>query len=78
MCADLSDAPCPFSISQHHYSAHFCNGGNFSLVSFMDKAAVRANLSIFEEDIAATHAQGLEYVLGYVALPRFDAECGIY
>ncbi|KAI0751852.1 glycoside hydrolase family 79 protein [Daedaleopsis nitida] len=51
-------------ISQHHYQAHFCNGGNFSLVSFMDKAYIRSNLSIFEADITATRAQGLQYILG--------------
>ena len=57
------------SISQHHYQAHFCRGGNFSLVSFMNKTSIRSNLTIFEEDIAATHAQGLEYILGYVTRP---------
>ncbi|RDX48499.1 glycoside hydrolase family 79 protein [Lentinus brumalis] len=51
-------------VSQHHYQAHFCKGGNFSLVSFMNKTAVRSNLSIFDEDIAATRAKGLGYVLG--------------
>ncbi|KAI0831387.1 glycoside hydrolase family 79 protein [Trametes gibbosa] len=51
-------------ISQHQYSAAFCNGGDFPLVSFMSKAAVRGNLTHFEADIAATHAQGLDYILG--------------
>ena len=51
-------------ISQHRYSAAFCDGGNFPLVSFMSKTAIRGNLSIFNADIAATHAQGLDYVLG--------------
>ncbi|KAM5530161.1 hypothetical protein V8D89_016163 [Ganoderma adspersum] len=51
-------------ISQHHYSGFFCQGGNFPLVSFLSKAAVRGNLSIFNADIAATHAQGLTYILG--------------
>ena len=51
-------------ISQHHYSAAFCNGGDFPLVSFMNKASIRGNLSIFTADIAATHAQGMPYILG--------------
>ncbi|KAH9936819.1 glycoside hydrolase family 79 protein [Epithele typhae] len=51
-------------ISQHHYSAAFCNGGDFPLVSFMNKATIRSNLSIFTADIAATHAQGMPYILG--------------
>ncbi|THH33105.1 hypothetical protein EUX98_g1085 [Antrodiella citrinella] len=52
------------TISQHHYSAAFCNGGDFPLVSFMSKANVRGNLTIFEADIAATQQRGLRYVLG--------------
>ncbi|CDO69470.1 Glycoside Hydrolase Family 79 protein [Trametes cinnabarina] len=51
-------------ISQHQYSAAFCNGGDFPLVSFMSKAAVRGNLTVFAADIAATHAKGLIYILG--------------
>ena len=54
----------PCRISQHHYSAAFCNGGNFPLVSFMSKSAIRGNLSIFNADIAATQAQGMTYILG--------------
>lgn len=30
----------------------------------MNKTTVRGNLTIFEADIAASHEQGLEYVLG--------------
>lgn len=52
------------SISQHQYSAAFCNGGDFGLISFMNKASVRGNLTIFEADINATYAQNLTYVLG--------------
>ena len=55
----------PYSISQHRYSAVPCDGGNVVLVSFMDKASIRSNLTIFNDDIAATHAQGLPYILGY-------------
>ncbi|KAJ8495443.1 hypothetical protein ONZ51_g1729 [Trametes cubensis] len=51
-------------ISQHRYSAAFCNGGDFPLISFMSKANVRGNLTVFEADIAATQAKGLLYILG--------------
>lgn len=51
-------------VSQHRYSAAFCSGGDFPLVSFMNKAAVRGNLTLFEDDIAATVEQGLAYILG--------------
>ncbi|OJT07649.1 Beta-glucuronidase [Trametes pubescens] len=51
-------------ISQHQYSAAFCDGGDFPLVSFMSKTGVRGNLTIYEADIAATQAQGLVYILG--------------
>ncbi|TCD64842.1 hypothetical protein EIP91_003590, partial [Steccherinum ochraceum] len=52
------------TISQHRYSAAFCSGGDFPLVSFMSKANVRGNLTIFEADIAATQQRGLRYVFG--------------
>ncbi|PCH41758.1 glycoside hydrolase family 79 protein [Wolfiporia cocos MD-104 SS10] len=52
------------TISQHQYSAAFCNGGAFGLISFMNKASVRGNLTIFEADIAATYEHGLTYILG--------------
>ncbi|KAM5531319.1 hypothetical protein V8D89_015034 [Ganoderma adspersum] len=51
-------------ISQHCYSAAFCNGGDFPLTSFMSKEAVRGNLTIYEADIAETHRRGLTYILG--------------
>lgn len=53
-------------ISQHQYSAAFCSGGDFDLISFMNKTSIRGNLTVFEEDIAATHANGLDYILGFV------------
>lgn len=53
-------------VSQHRYSAAFCQGGDFPLVSFMSKAAVRSNLTLFEPDIAETVGKGLAYILGYV------------
>ncbi|TFY67602.1 hypothetical protein EVJ58_g1519 [Rhodofomes roseus] len=52
------------TISQHQYSAAFCNGGAFGLISFMNKTTVRGNLTIFEADITASHENGLAYVLG--------------
>ncbi|TBU48752.1 hypothetical protein BD309DRAFT_948782 [Dichomitus squalens] len=52
------------TISQHHYSGQSCKGGNVPLNSFMNKTAIRGNLSVFEPDIKATRAQGLDYVLG--------------
>lgn len=52
------------SISQHRYSAAFCDGGDFPLISFMNKANVRSNLTVFENDIAAAKDQGLGYILG--------------
>ncbi|KAH9928926.1 glycoside hydrolase family 79 protein [Fomitopsis serialis] len=52
------------TISQHQYSAAFCNGGDFGLISFMNKTTVRGNLTVFEADIAASKANGLAYVLG--------------
>ncbi|KAI0686429.1 glycoside hydrolase family 79 protein [Cytidiella melzeri] len=51
-------------ISQHRYSAAFCNGGDFPLISFMNKASVRGNLTVFRDDIEATVALGLPYILG--------------
>ncbi|EKM58753.1 glycoside hydrolase family 79 protein [Phanerochaete carnosa HHB-10118-sp] len=51
-------------VSQHRYSAAFCQGGDFPLVSFMSKSAVRSNLTLFEDDIAATVQEGLVYILG--------------
>ncbi|GBE78909.1 predicted protein [Sparassis crispa] len=52
------------TISQHQYSAAFCNGGALGLVSFMNKTSIRGNLTVFEDDIAATYAKGLTYVIG--------------
>jgi len=52
------------SISQHRYSAAFCSGGNFALASFMSKAAVRGNITVFSSQIAATKQRGLDYILG--------------
>lgn len=51
-------------ISQHRYSAAFCNGGDFPLISFMSKANVRSNLTVFTADIQATDDKGLGYILG--------------
>ncbi|KAI0327551.1 glycoside hydrolase family 79 protein [Cubamyces sp. BRFM 1775] len=52
-------------ISQHRYSViSSCNGTAVSLEDFMSKDAVRSNLTIFEDDIAAAKAEGLGYILG--------------
>ncbi|KAH9936780.1 glycoside hydrolase family 79 protein [Epithele typhae] len=51
-------------ISQHQYSAAFCNGGDFPLTSFMNKTYVRGNLTHFIPDIAAATEQGFPYILG--------------
>ena len=42
----------------------------------MSKAYVRGNLTKFEADIAATHAQGLPYILGCADLPFLLCICG--
>ena len=66
----------PRRISQHCYSAAFCNGGDFPLTSFMSKQAVRGNLTIYEADIAETHRRNLTYILGYVASSDGHRSCG--
>ncbi|KAK7692779.1 hypothetical protein QCA50_004412 [Cerrena zonata] len=52
------------TISQHRYSAAFCSGGDFALSSFLSKANVRSNLTLWKPDIAASKQRGLRYVLG--------------
>ncbi|KIJ51887.1 glycoside hydrolase family 79 protein [Sphaerobolus stellatus SS14] len=52
------------TISQHWYSEEFCSGGDFALSSFMDKDAVRGNLSIFSVDVVEVKDRGLKYILG--------------
>ncbi|KAI0337156.1 glycoside hydrolase family 79 protein [Trametopsis cervina] len=51
-------------ISQHRYSAAFCSGGDFALSSFMRKANVRGNLTVFRDDIEASLENGYQYILG--------------
>ncbi|KAL4247519.1 Beta-glucuronidase C-terminal domain-containing protein [Abortiporus biennis] len=62
----LNSAPGKFisTISQHRYSAAFCNGGDFPLTSFMSKSSVRGNLTLWKPDIALASQHGLRYVLG--------------
>lgn len=36
------------------------------MISFLNKTSIRGNLTVFEEDIAATRANGLDYILGQV------------
>jgi len=52
------------TISQHHYSGSFCSGNGGLLSDLMEKSTIRSNLSAFTPDIAATHSQGLDYILG--------------
>lgn len=51
-------------ISQHRYSGAFCSGGDFALTSFMSKAAVRSNLTVFASDVQVVIDTGFPYVLG--------------
>jgi len=51
-------------MSQHRYSGSFCSGYGGLLQDLMTKSTIRSNLTVFSPDIAATHAQGLDYVLG--------------
>ncbi|KAJ7127578.1 glycoside hydrolase family 79 protein [Mycena crocata] len=50
--------------SQHHYSGAFCTGDGGLLQELMNKATVRTNITILMDDITATRAKGLDYILG--------------
>ncbi|KAN0093122.1 glycoside hydrolase family 79 protein [Tylopilus felleus] len=52
------------TISQHQYSGSFCTGSGAVLQDLMTKSYIRGNISVFEPDIQATFAQGLNYILG--------------
>ncbi|GLB40573.1 putative glycosyl hydrolase family 79 C-terminal beta domain [Lyophyllum shimeji] len=52
------------TVSQHHYSGSFCSGNAGLLQDLMTKSTIRANLSLYLPDIAATRGRGLDYVLG--------------
>ncbi|KAJ7773034.1 glycoside hydrolase family 79 protein [Mycena metata] len=52
------------TFSEHHYSGSFCTGNGGLLQDLMTKATIRSNLTIYSTDIAATHAQNLDYILG--------------
>ncbi|KDR78669.1 hypothetical protein GALMADRAFT_244156 [Galerina marginata CBS 339.88] len=54
------------SFSQHHYSGGCTPDAPITgkLQYLMDKALLRSNLTHLNADIAAVHAQGLDYVLG--------------
>ncbi|KDR78214.1 hypothetical protein GALMADRAFT_155191 [Galerina marginata CBS 339.88] len=52
------------TFSQHHYSGTFCSGSGGLLQDLMTKSTIRGNLTGFTPDIVATHAKGLDYVLG--------------
>ncbi|KAJ7216001.1 glycoside hydrolase family 79 protein [Mycena pura] len=62
----LNSVPGAFieTISQHHYSGSFCSGSESLLQDLMTKATIRSNLASFTSDVAAVHAQGLNYVFG--------------
>jgi len=48
-------------ISQHTYSGGCCTA---LVADLMNKTAIRHNITVFENDIAAVHAQGLPYYFG--------------
>ncbi|KAN0078231.1 glycoside hydrolase family 79 protein [Tylopilus felleus] len=52
------------TISQHQYSGSFCTGSGSLLQDLMTKRYIRGNITVFESDINATFAHGLEYILG--------------
>ncbi|KAG1725353.1 glycoside hydrolase family 79 protein [Suillus paluster] len=52
------------TISQHLYSGSFCSGGGAVLQDLMTKSYIRGNISVFNPDIEATFANGLNYILG--------------
>ncbi|EGN99003.1 glycoside hydrolase family 79 protein [Serpula lacrymans var. lacrymans S7.3] len=52
------------TISQHDYSGSFCTGSGAVLQQLMTKSYIRGNISVFIPDISATHAQGLDYIIG--------------
>ncbi|KDR82276.1 hypothetical protein GALMADRAFT_58958 [Galerina marginata CBS 339.88] len=52
------------TMSQHRYSGSFCAGSGGLLQDLMTKSTIRSNLTVFNPDIAATRAKGLDYVLG--------------
>ncbi|KAH9481594.1 Beta-glucuronidase [Psilocybe cubensis] len=62
----LSSAPGALisTISEHRYSGSFCSGSGGLLQDLMTKSTIRSNLTQFTPDISATHAKGLDYVLG--------------
>ena len=42
-------------------------GSNAIITSLLNKTFIRGNLTFLAPDVAATKAQGLDYVLGYVS-----------
>lgn len=42
----------------------FCTGNGGLLSDLMTKSSIRGNLTIYTPDISATHAKGLDYILG--------------
>ncbi|KAF8313087.1 hypothetical protein DL93DRAFT_2059507 [Clavulina sp. PMI_390] len=53
--------------SQHHYQSSVCSdvsGPSAEIGTFMNKATIRSNLSLFDSDIAFVKSNGLAYILG--------------
>ncbi|KAK7032967.1 glycoside hydrolase family 79 protein [Favolaschia claudopus] len=52
------------AFSEHHYSGSFCAGNGGLLSDLMTKSTIRTNITIYTTDVEATHARGLDYILG--------------
>ncbi|KAJ7178640.1 glycoside hydrolase family 79 protein [Mycena crocata] len=52
------------AFSEHHYSGSFCTGNGGLLQDLMTKATIRTNITIYTNDVIATRAKGLDYILG--------------
>ncbi|KAJ7475659.1 glycoside hydrolase family 79 protein [Mycena latifolia] len=61
---DSPPGPLIAAFSEHHYSGSFCTGNGGLLQDLMTKSTIRSNLTIYTADVAATHEQGLDYILG--------------
>ncbi|KAF8313086.1 hypothetical protein DL93DRAFT_2081443 [Clavulina sp. PMI_390] len=53
--------------SQHHYQSSVCSdvsGPSAEIGTFMNKATIRSNISLFDPDIAYVKSNGLAYIFG--------------
>ncbi|KAK7692975.1 hypothetical protein QCA50_004616 [Cerrena zonata] len=64
------------TISQHRYSIT-TGSADATLSSFLNKANVRSNLTLWQPDIAATKQRGLRYVIGETGSVAFHGAPGI-